>query len=209
MANRPNRHRAPVIVIAAVLLHGILLSVSPAQAVDVQLAWDPSPSPQATGYLLYYGTASGQYSESVDTGQATTAALSGLQAGQTYYFAVLAYDASENYSPFSNEVQHTVQDTVQDTIPPSVAITAPGDGTIVATSSLVTVSANATDNISVSTVTVVFYVNGNRKCSTTTSPYTCAWKVSGATGKTYRLKATATDAQGNVGVSSIVRVTSQ
>jgi hypothetical protein len=103
MANRPNRHRAPVIVIAAVLLHGILLSVSPAQAVDVQLAWDPSPSPQATGYLLYYGTASGQYSESVDTGQATTAALSGLQAGQTYYFAVLAYDAAGDYSPFSNE----------------------------------------------------------------------------------------------------------
>jgi chitinase len=203
MANRPNRHRAPVIVIAAVLLHGILLSVSPAQAVDVQLAWDPSPSPQATGYLLYYGTASGQYSVSVDTGQATTAALSGLEATVTYYCAVLAYDASRNHSPFSNEVQYTAQDT----IPPSVAITAPGDGTMVATSSLVTISANVTDNISVSTV--VFYVNGNRKCSTTTSPYTCAWKVRAATGKTYRLKATATDAQGNVGLSSIVSVTSQ
>jgi Bacterial Ig domain/Fibronectin type III domain len=203
MANEPKRHRAPVIVIAAVLLHGILLSVSPAQAVDVLLAWDPSPSPQVTGYLLYYGTASGQYSESVDTGQATTAALSGLQATVTYYCAVLAYDASGNHSPFSNEVQYTAQDT----LPPSLAITAPGDGTMVATSSLVTISATATDNISVSTV--VFYVNGNRKCSTTTSPYTCAWKVSGATGKTYRLKATATDAQGNVGVSSIVRVTSQ
>jgi Bacterial Ig domain/Fibronectin type III domain len=203
MANGRYRYRAPVIVIAAVLLYCILLTVSPAQAVDVQLDWDPSPSPQVTGYLLYYGTASGQYSVSVDTGQATTAVLSALQAMETYYFAVLAYDASGNHSPFSNEVQYAVQDT----IPPSITITAPGNGIIVYTSSLVTISAIATDNISVSTV--AFYVNGNLKCSTTTSPYTCAWKVPKATGKTYKLKATATDAQGNVGVSSIVRVTSQ
>jgi hypothetical protein len=203
MASGCFRHRSPVIVIGTVLLRCTLLTVSPAQAVDVQLAWGPSPSPQVTGYLLYYGTASGQYSVSVDTGQATTAAVSGLEATETYYFAVLAYDASGNHSPFSNEVQHTVQDTT----PPSITITAPGNGTIVYTSSLVTISAIATDNISVGTV--AFYVNGNLKCSTTTSPYTCAWKVPKATGKTYTLKATATDAQGNIGVSNIIRVTSQ
>jgi len=203
MANGRYRHRASVIVIAMVFLHCILLTVRPAQAVDVQLAWDPSPSPQATGYLLYYGTTSGTYSVSVDTGQATTAALSGLQETETYYFAALAYDASGNHSPFSNEVQYTVQDT----IPPSLAITAPGNDTMVSRGSLVTISVTATDNMSVTMV--AFYVNGTLKCSTTTSPYTCAWKVPKATGKTYNLKATATDAQGNVGVSSIVHVTSQ
>jgi Malectin domain/Fibronectin type III domain len=97
------RHRYPALVIVVGCLSWISLTASPALAVDVQLAWDRSPSPQATGYLLYYGTASGQYSVSLDTGQATTAAVSGLQAGQTYYFAVLAYDVSGNHSPFSNE----------------------------------------------------------------------------------------------------------
>ena len=78
------------------------------QAVDVRLGWNASPSPQVTGYELYYGTVSGYYSESVDTGAATTASLSGLQAGQTYYFAALAYDAAGDQSPFSNEVKYAV-----------------------------------------------------------------------------------------------------
>jgi hypothetical protein len=97
------RHQYLALVIVVVCLSWISLTVCPVLAVDVQLAWDPSPSSQATGYLLYYGTASGQYSVSVDTGQATSAVLSGLQAGQTYYFAVLAYDAAGDHSLFSNE----------------------------------------------------------------------------------------------------------
>jgi large repetitive protein len=97
------RHHYLALVIVVVCLSWISLTVCPVLAVSVTLAWDPSPSPQATGYLLYYGTASGQYSVSVDTGQATSAAVSGLQEGQTYYFAVLAYDAQGDHSPFSNE----------------------------------------------------------------------------------------------------------
>src|SRR5215475_2676880 len=97
------RHQYLALVIIVVCFGWIALTGCPVQAVNVTLAWDPSPSPQATGYLLYYGTTSGQYSVNVDTGQATTAALSGLQAGQTYYFAVLAYNAAGAHSPFSNE----------------------------------------------------------------------------------------------------------
>ncbi len=96
--------------------------------------------------------------------------------------------------------------TVPDTTPPSVAITAPVTGTMVQRGSLVTISATATDNVGVTRV--AFYVNGNLKCTDGTSPYTCAWRVPTGSRRTYRLQANAYDAAGNVGVSSIVTVTS-
>lgn len=200
---RNGRHRHLAIGILAAFLSLLPLTVSPVQAVDVQLAWDPSPDPQVTGYMLYYGMASGQYSVSVDTGPATGAALSGLEAAQTYYFAALAYDAAGEHSPFSNEVNYTVPDTT----PPSVAITAPVTGTMVQRGALVTISATAADDVGVTQV--AFSVNGNLKCTDATSPYTCAWRVPWRTGRTYRLQAKAYDAGGNVGLSGLIMVTSQ
>jgi chitinase len=200
----PSRcHRSRWGLIAIVLVSWITLMNSLAQAVDVQLAWNPSPSPQVTGYQLYYGTGSGQYSVSVDTGTATTAALSGLQVGQKYYFAALAYDAAGYDSPFSNEVSYTVP--AGDTAPPTVSITAPVDGASVPRKSTVTIRVNATDTGGVTTV--AFYVNGQLTCTDATASYTCAWKVPAPAGRTYQLQATATDAQGNVGSSNRITVT--
>jgi chitinase len=45
----------------------------------------------------------------VDTGLAATATLSGLEAGRTYYFAVTAYDTSDQESDFSNEVSTVIR----------------------------------------------------------------------------------------------------
>jgi len=174
-----------------------------AQAVDVQLAWDASPSPQVTGYQLYYGTGSKQYSVSLDTGTATTAALSGLQAGQKYYFAVLAYDADGDPSPLSNEVSYTVP--AGDTAPPTVSITEPVNGASVARKSTVTIAVTASDNVGVTRVEVL--VGGQLTCTDVTAAYSCAWTVPPTGGnKTYRLQAKAFDAHGNVGASSIVTV---
>jgi Bacterial Ig domain/Fibronectin type III domain len=198
-------HRLRSGLIAVVLISWITLRVSLIQAVDVQLAWNTSPSPEAIGYQLYYGTASGQYSVSVDTSTATSAVLSGLQVGQTYYFAALAYDAVGDQSPFSNEVKYTVP--AGDTTLPMVSITAPLNGDSVPRKSTVTISATATDNVGVTTV--AFYVNGQLICTDATASYTCAWKVPAAPGRTYKLQATATDAQGNVGSSNLITVTAQ
>lgn len=41
------------------------------------------------------------------------------------------------------------------------------------------------------------------------APYTCAWKVPGAAGKSYQLQSQAYDAAGNAGKSSFVTVTSK
>jgi hypothetical protein len=75
-----------------------------AHSADVIVAWDPNPEPVVRGYVVYYGTASGNYTHYIDVGNATNCAISGLQGGATYYLAVTAYDDSRNESGFSNEI---------------------------------------------------------------------------------------------------------
>jgi len=91
---------------------GLLLGPSPAAvAGSASLAWDPNGEEDLAGYQLYYGQSSGSYQFTVDVGNQTTHTLSGLTDGQTYYFAVTAYDTSGNESNFSNEVSITLPGT--------------------------------------------------------------------------------------------------
>lgn len=64
----------------------------------VSLAWDPSPDPAATGYMLSWGTRVGNYPNSVDVGTQTTWTVNGLSRHQRYYFIVQAYDADRTMS---------------------------------------------------------------------------------------------------------------
>jgi chitinase len=178
---------------------------SNAFAGPVTLAWDAVSAPGLAGYRLYYGYSSGSYSVNLDVGNSTTTALSGLDAGRTYYFATTAYDGYGDESAFSNEVSYVVPGG--DTAPPTVAITSPVGGASVAKKSTVAISAEASDNVSVTKVE--FYINGQLTCSDTAASYTCAWKVPAAPGRTYQLQAKAYDAQGNVNSSSLVTVKSQ
>ena len=73
------------------------------------------------GYVVYYGTTSGVYSNSIDVGIETTATIGGLNVGQPYYFALKAYDMAGNYSPYSNEVNSAS--------PASAQLTTPAPGT--------------------------------------------------------------------------------
>jgi hypothetical protein len=93
-----------------------------------------------------------------------------------------------------------------DTAPPSVAITSPSNGATVVPNANVTIGASATDNFGVQRVQ--FYVSGVLKCSDTTAPYTCTWKVPAKKGVSYPLVARGYDAAGNVGTSTTVTVTS-
>jgi hypothetical protein len=81
-----------------------LLLTSYTATAQVTLAWDASTS-MVDSYWLYYGTQSGIYTTRVDVGAVTTYMVSGLTSGATYYFAVTAYDRTDNVeSAFSNEV---------------------------------------------------------------------------------------------------------
>jgi chitodextrinase len=74
----------------------------------VSLAWDAVVVSNLAGYRVYYGTAPGNYVQAsgagIGVGTATTYVVIGLNRGVRYYFAVTAFDASNNESPYSNEV---------------------------------------------------------------------------------------------------------
>lgn len=62
------------------------------------------------GFKIYYGKASGTYSEIIDINNPITTehTIEGLAEG-TYYFAATAYDIMGNESDYSNEVSKTIR----------------------------------------------------------------------------------------------------
>ena len=72
------------------------------------LGWNPSHDRNTAGYLLLCGTTRGVYTNQLDVGNTNSAALTGPQANVTYYFSVVAYDATGQWSPPSKEIAHTV-----------------------------------------------------------------------------------------------------
>ena len=79
-----------------------------ARAEQVTLAWDANTEADFAGYKVHYGTVSGVYTTSVDVHNATTAVVTGLTAGQTYYFAATAYNAANTESGYSNQVAYSI-----------------------------------------------------------------------------------------------------
>lgn len=87
----------------AVTLGAALVGTSTAVTVN----WGLSGSANVTGYRIYYGAASGAYTNTVTTGNTTTGSVGGLNPG-TYYFTVAAFDANGIESIVSNEMSYTV-----------------------------------------------------------------------------------------------------
>src|SRR6516164_2304566 len=82
----------------------IFAAASSQAAQSVTLAWDPSSGPNLAGYRVHEGTSSGIYTQVLYVGNVTTATISNLTAGVTFYFAVTAYNTSGLESTYSNEV---------------------------------------------------------------------------------------------------------
>ena len=75
----------------------------------VTLAWDPSPGTNViANYKVYYGAATGSYTNSVSAGTSLTASVSNLVQGVRYYFAATAEDSYGLESDFSTEVSALV-----------------------------------------------------------------------------------------------------
>jgi hypothetical protein len=75
---------------------------------SIMLAWDPSSVTNVAGYKIYSGTTSHVYTGVVAVGNTTSATISGLVPGTTYYFAATTLDAAGDESSFSNEASYTV-----------------------------------------------------------------------------------------------------
>ncbi len=84
-----------------------------AHGATVRISWSANSEPDLAGYKVYYGTTSresGSYSHVVNAGLSTYVDISGLSSGATYYFAVTAYDDSNNESGYSAEAHALIPD---------------------------------------------------------------------------------------------------
>ena len=110
MSSAPSfRFRLHHVAAACALLLGLSL---PAHAEQVQLEWDSNSESDLAGYLVLVGTASREYTQSIDVGPGSpTATVSGLAEGTTYYFAVRAFNTAGMQSGWSNEVVVTTPGT--------------------------------------------------------------------------------------------------
>jgi fibronectin type 3 domain-containing protein len=97
-----------VILICSLSAFISMASSIEANAAEVTLAWDANAEPGIEGYNLYYGSSSRNYPDKIDVGNVTISTIKKLQEGQTYYFAVTAYDTGRNESLFSEEISYTV-----------------------------------------------------------------------------------------------------
>ena len=84
----------------------------PATLATATLQWTAPSDSRVQGYRVYYGTSSRSYAQArgagLDSAAATTVVITDLQPGQTYYFAVTAYDSSRSESDYSSEVAKLV-----------------------------------------------------------------------------------------------------
>jgi hypothetical protein len=85
----------------------VTLALTAPQSSLAVLSWDPNTEGDLAGYKVYLGMASRSYGSPVDVGSATSFKMTNLKHGQTYYFAVTAYDTEGNESEYSAEVSKT------------------------------------------------------------------------------------------------------
>jgi hypothetical protein len=166
--------RVLVVILFLALLHNPAraLSVTLPSSYNVTLAWDASTGIGVAGYSLYYGTASRNYSNRLVTGDVTSAVVSGLSNGVTYYFAVTAVTASGLESDFSNEVSYQ---RVLPGIPVRISGGFNGNGPfilMVSGPSGLTCNIEATEDLSAWTVigTVTLGVGGSQEFTDTNAP---------------------------------------
>jgi hypothetical protein len=88
-----------------------VFGVGDAPAASLRLTWSSNTEADLAGYRLRLGTASGQYTRTIEAGSATTVDVADLATDTTYFFAVFAYDLAGNESAASTEVLGRVPST--------------------------------------------------------------------------------------------------
>lgn len=116
------------IIKTIVLIISIVFLADFAYAESVRISWDSNSESDLEGYVVYYGTVSHSYTQSIDVGLTTDVDITDLSAETAYFFAVTAYDTSGNESDYSEEVSvyipgeddTSIPDTDNDGIPDHV-----------------------------------------------------------------------------------------
>lgn len=152
----------------ALLLAG--LSASAQTLSSVTLGWDASSG--ITGYRLYQGGTSQNYTNTLNLGNVTTATVPGLLPGATYYFAVSAVDTNGVESALSSAISYMVPSGT--VTPPSIVLSTPASGTSFTAPATVNLAATVVPNGH--TVSKVQFFNGaTLLAEDTAAPYAFTW----------------------------------
>ena len=93
-----------VVIVGGQVSNALPFAVTPAPTnTTITATWNANPETNIAGYKLSYGSSSGSYTSTMDVGNVTNAVVQ-IVVGQTYYFAVQAYNTAGRLSPFSTEV---------------------------------------------------------------------------------------------------------
>jgi hypothetical protein len=112
------KHLLTHLLFLAALTASVQATVTgPNSTANVTLAWNPNSDPVVAGYNIYYGGASGAYTNKTSVGLVTSLTISNLTSGTTYYFAATTRSATGAESVLSGELPYTVP-----TPPPKVRL---------------------------------------------------------------------------------------
>lgn len=174
------------------------LTATAISSTQINLSWNASTDNVAvTGYQVF------RNGTQVGPSTTTTFSDTGLSPSTSYSYTVRAVDASTNPSGQSQPASATT--LTPDTTLPTATITAPTGS--VPISGMVTISANASDNVGVSGVTFLVdnvVVGGGEDA---TSPYSVIWDTTTVPNGVHTIMARARDTSGNLGNSVPVSVT--
>jgi hypothetical protein len=134
-------------------------------------------------------------------GTSDGAVITGLQPATVYHYRVRSRDKVGNVAESGDFTFTTL--AAPDTTPPAVAMTAPAAESIV--SGMVTVAADASDDVGVSSVE--FLLDGASLGTDFTAPYSASWNTLATPNGTHFLSARALDAAGIPTTSAVVSVT--
>ena len=111
-AHRPQPPLASEAGFLGVMLLALALCPAARSAQSASLSWDASPDLTVAGYNIYFGGASGVYTNMIAVGNQLSAVISGMDEGGTYYFVLTAFDALGLESIYSNEATYFVPPSV-------------------------------------------------------------------------------------------------
>lgn len=99
-------------ILSRIWLVGIVctavLVAARAPAAQVTLAWTQSDTAGIAGYRVYCGTNSGSFQTVIDVGNKTSATITNLIPGKTYYMAATAISPSGLESAYSGQIAYAV-----------------------------------------------------------------------------------------------------
>jgi hypothetical protein len=180
-----------------IILAFLIFFPAPGIAATLQVSWNANTETDLGGYLLYYGTQSGNYIACYDVGKITSYQITGVQNGTTIYTAVAAYDASQNDSAVSVEQHVTVPVTTQ-TGTLSITLLSPSIGATVSANPVLSWSGNGFSNYTVyisingKTYTKI-YTGKNTSCSMQSSLW--SWFIPSKSTITWYVQGTNTSGQ--------------